>query len=73
MKPGDLVCGSTFLWSSSHEEDDIKFQRATFDGDCYLVIGILHSMNRPGDLWVKVLHRGTLGWGLGSDMEVIEK
>ena len=71
MRPGDLVNGSTFLWDSPHDYEDVKFQRATFHGDCYLVVATLGSVNHPGDLWVKVLYKESLGWGLGTDMEIV--
>lgn len=73
MKPGDLACGSTFLWNSPYDYEDVKFLCATFEGDCYLIIDIQNSVNHPGDFWVKVLYKTILGWGLGSDMHIVTK
>jgi hypothetical protein len=73
LKPGDLVSGSTFLWNSPHDYEDVKFLCATFECESYLIVETQSSVNHSGDFWVKVLYKSNLGWGLGSDMRVIRK
>lgn len=73
MKPGDLVTGTTFIWDSPYNYEEIKFQRATSHRDCYLVIEVVESTNPSGELWAKVLHNGSTGWGFMLDMEVVRK
>lgn len=73
MKPGDLVSGSTFLWNSPYDYDDVMFLCAIFEGDCCLIIDVQDSVNHPNDFWAKILYKGTTGWVMGSDMTIVNK
>jgi len=73
MKPGDLVTGMTFLWESPYDYEEVKFQRVTSHSDCYLVIEVVESTNPSGEIWAKVLHNGSTGWGFMLDMEMVRK